>query len=195
MYAIEGKLVVLREILWSDLDDYNRWNTPGNEVHRYSGPWYSHSGTIAHLINSYFEELIRKDRPEYPSHFEIDTKVKRLHIGSVNVWQNREVPHAAEIGLAIYETSEWDSGYGSEALALLLEHLFMIRGLHRIEATTWSGNPRMIHINDKLGLKTEARIRRSIYLNGEYYDRLQVGILRENWLEIRRRFIDIESGS
>lgn len=39
----------------------------------------------------------------------------------------------------------------------------------------------MIRLGEKLGMKMEARIRRVRYWQGEYYDSIRMGLLREEW--------------
>ncbi|GMK48630.1 hypothetical protein PghCCS26_57600 [Paenibacillus glycanilyticus] len=53
--------------------------------------------------------------------------------------------------------------------------------LVRVGLTTWSGNNRMIRCAEKLGMTMEARIRKVRLYNGEYYDSIRMGILREEW--------------
>jgi RimJ/RimL family protein N-acetyltransferase len=52
--------------------------------------------------------------------------------------------------------------------------------------TTWSGNPRMIRCAEKLGMRLEGRMRKCRYYNGEYYDSIRMGILREEWDEFKK---------
>jgi RimJ/RimL family protein N-acetyltransferase len=53
--------------------------------------------------------------------------------------------------------------------------------LVRIGLTTWSGNQRMIRCAEKLGMKLEGRLRKCRFYNGEYYDSIRMGVLREEW--------------
>lgn len=47
--------------------------------------------------------------------------------------------------------------------------------------TTWSGNERMIRVAEKLGMQLEGRIRKVRFHEGNYYDSVRMGILREEW--------------
>jgi len=53
--------------------------------------------------------------------------------------------------------------------------------IQHIGLTTWSGNPRMIKLAEKLNLVCEARIPKVRYYKGIYYDSIKYGILRENF--------------
>jgi RimJ/RimL family protein N-acetyltransferase len=51
--------------------------------------------------------------------------------------------------------------------------------------STWSGNVRMMKVAEKIGMKEEARIRQARIVNGEYFDAIKMGILRQEWEESR----------
>jgi RimJ/RimL family protein N-acetyltransferase len=53
--------------------------------------------------------------------------------------------------------------------------------LVHIGLTTWSGNQRMIRFAERLGMKLEGRLRKCRFYNGEYYDSIRMGVLREEW--------------
>jgi RimJ/RimL family protein N-acetyltransferase len=89
-----------------------------------------------------------------------------------------------EVGIAIYESRHWNRGYGSEALALWVDYLFEALPLRRIGLRTWSGNPRMIRVARRLGLRQEARFREAAAKGRRVYDRVAFGLLRREW---RRR--------
>jgi RimJ/RimL family protein N-acetyltransferase len=52
---------------------------------------------------------------------------------------------------------------------------------NRIGVSTWSGNIRMMKVASKSGMIEEARIHRGIVVKGDFYDAIQMGILREEW--------------
>jgi RimJ/RimL family protein N-acetyltransferase len=45
----------------------------------------------------------------------------------------------------------------------------------------------MMKVGEKLGMTLEARLRKCRYYNGEYYDSIRMGLLREEW-ELRLNF-------
>lgn len=67
-----------------------------------------------------------------------------------------------------------------------LQYLFENLTIERVGLTTWSGNPRMIRCAEKLGMRLEGRMRKCRYYNGEYYDSIRMGILREEWDEFKK---------
>ena len=54
------------------------------------------------------------------------------------------------MGIGLPEEETWGQGYGTEALRLLLGHLFGTLELEEVRTATWSGNVRMICVADKV---------------------------------------------
>lgn len=177
-----GTRVNLRTALPSDIPDYERWNDPGLKVWDYDGPWYSSRGTSPTRVRDW---LAGDHNPPY-SHLEIET-IDGVHIGWAMVHYRENDPHMPEVGLDIVEDAYWNRGLGTEALSLWVDYLFQERRFTRIGYSTWSGNPRAIAIGRKLGFVEEGRIRKGCQVGGVFYDRIKMGLLREEWEEAKRR--------
>lgn len=92
-----------------------------------------------------------------------------------------------EIGIVIYDSTEWSSGYGTTALQIWIDEIFQSTDqLEHIGLTTWSGNPSMMRVAEKLGFQKEAQIRKVRYYKGIYYDSVKYGILRDEWANKRK---------
>ncbi|AQQ53311.1 GNAT family N-acetyltransferase [Planococcus lenghuensis] len=102
-------------------------------------------------------------------------------IGTVSYYWEHEPSNWLEAGIVIYRPEWWSGGYGTRTFRLWIHHLFETLPLVRVGYSTWSGNERMIHAGEKLGMQMEARIRKARYYNGTYYDSIKMGILREEW--------------
>lgn len=101
--------------------------------------------------------------------------------GVVSYYFEDEQSKWLEIGIVLHESHNWSKGLGTRTLRLWINHIFNTLPLVRVGLTTWSGNERMIRVGEKLGMKMEARIRKVRYYEGEYYDSIRMGILREEW--------------
>jgi len=66
---------------------------------------------------------------------------------------------------------------------LWIDYLFNERKLTCLGFGTWEGNKAMIKLGEKLGFIEEARIRKGCETNGIFYDRIKMGILRNEWEE------------
>ncbi len=102
-------------------------------------------------------------------------------IGTLGYYWEHKPSNWLEMGIVIYDPRYWSGGYGTKAIRFLINHLFTTMPLVRVGYTTWSGNERMIKVGEKLGMTMEARLRKCRYYNGEYYDSIRMGLLREEW--------------
>jgi RimJ/RimL family protein N-acetyltransferase len=86
-----------------------------------------------------------------------------------------------EVGIVIYKTDLWGQHVGRLALTQWVDHLFATFDLPHIGFTTWSGNPRMMRLGEAVGMQLEGSIRQVRYWQGQYYDSMKYGVLREEW--------------
>jgi RimJ/RimL family protein N-acetyltransferase len=183
-FRMKGKLVNLRTTEWVDLDDYKRWNNPKLKAFQLDGPWYKEEEGLKTVIIWREKWLKGEGSPPYPF-LEIETK-KEVHIGWVVLYYSQTDPHAPEFGVSIYEDEYWGKGIGTEATYLWVDYLFNTYNFTRLGFCTWQGNKEMIRIGEKLGFIEEARIRKSCEVNGIFYDKMRMGILRSEWEEKKK---------
>lgn len=86
------------------------------------------------------------------------------------------------IGYAIMP-SEQGKGYGSEALQLMVDYLFLAKEIHRIQANIDPENKASQRILEKVGFVREGLRRKSSFVRGEWRDTTAYAILREEWKE------------
>lgn len=89
------------------------------------------------------------------------------------------------MGISIYQSDNWGKGIGTNVMRMWIDHLFNTLDIVRVGYTTWSGNKGMIKIGERLGMTMEARIRKVRYYNGTYYDSIRMGLLREEWQDLK----------
>lgn len=98
-------------------------------------------------------------------------------------WSDSDLKQWLEIGIVLYRVDSWGKGIGSSALSQWLQILFKrFEYLPHIGFTTWSGNPGMQALGEKNKMTKEAVIRQVRFWNGQYYDSVKYGILRDEWL-------------
>lgn len=175
--VLPGRLVRLRTTVESDVTDYQRWNVPGLKAWELDGPWFG--GTLDKMIESRRKWLAGDSRPPF-RHLEIDV-AGRGHAGWVTAYVHSDDPHMTEAGINIVDDSLWNRGLGTEAFGLWVDYLFPAFELSRLGFSTWSGNPRMIRVGEKLGFVHEGRIRGGCEVRGRFFDRIKMGLLRNEW--------------
>lgn len=153
---------------------------------KWDAPYYEHQ---ALSWEAFFEVWSNRVHEDDRWVIEVRGKV----VGTVSYYWEHRPSYWLEMGIGIYDPLYWSGGYGTQALALWIDHLFNTLPLVRVGFTTWSGNLRMIRVGDKLGMQMEARLRKCRYYNGTYYDSIRMGLLREEWEEVRERvYVDYQ---
>ena len=105
-------------------------------------------------------------------------------IGFLGLWLN--LIHAEVwVGIGIGERDYWNKGCGTDAMKLCLRYAFMELGAHRVSLGLFDYNPRALKAYEKAGFRLEGRTRKDIMREGQYYDSLWMGILREEWLALQ----------
>jgi RimJ/RimL family protein N-acetyltransferase len=72
-------------------------------------------------------------------------------------------------------------GYGTEAVALLIEYTFATYDHPAVGAIAYDFNDASRELLASLGFEEEGRIRRDWFIDGEYVDTIHYGLLREDW--------------
>jgi RimJ/RimL family protein N-acetyltransferase len=104
-----------------------------------------------------------------------------LHIGSTGFNEIDRRSRAAELGIMIVDKNCWNKGYGTDAVHTLVGFGFGELNLNRIYLRVFDYNRRAIRCYEKAGFVMEGRLRQGHYHNGQYYDVLIMGLLREEW--------------
>lgn len=184
MISYEGKQIILRDRTLKDKDDWIFWRSPGRYWQKFDGPYYPRKskGEEVHRIEEYFSKE-KSNRLETPRNgLAIADKETNQLIGEVSrYWESRETNWLC-IGIAVYNPEHWGKGRGYEALALWTDYLFQaMPEIVRVDLRTWSGNFGMMRLAEKLGYTKEACFRKARIVDGEYYDSIGYGVLREEW--------------
>ena len=123
------------------------------------------------------------DRENHAVTFRLRTIAEDKLIGFVAIhgieWNNQTGLLAIGIGDPFFR----GKGYGQDALQLILRYAFFELNLHRVGLDVNSNNPRAIRAYEKAGFKHEGEMREAGYRDGKRYNRVIMGILRDEWLQ------------
>ena len=89
-----------------------------------------------------------------------------------------------EIGY-ILVPNERKKGYGSEAIKIIVDYLFLSKELVRVQAITGVDNFASHRVLEKAGFTKEGIMHKSGFIRGEWKDGCLYSILREEWKEPR----------
>ena len=164
-----------------DLDDLSRWsNSP--ELWEKLGGWhfpYSKRST-EHWINSINNNDMTKQV------YAISTDEAGL-IGTANLinidWKNRNAFH----GMMLGDKEHRGKGHAQDTVMTIMRYAFDELGLNRLDGDMISTNKLSINFYTKrCGWEIEGVKKDWFYRNGEYHDKIVVGITKENY----RKLID-----
>ncbi|MBA3870389.1 MAG: GNAT family N-acetyltransferase [Anaerolineae bacterium] len=182
--VINGNLITLRDWELRDLPAYSRWLQPGQEWKRFDAPYYPSPSTeeIREIIDDQRNTIEFSDWPTPRHQLVIANRQDNQMIGQVSWYWISEETHWPALGIVIYDPQHWRHGYGYEALGLWSDYLLQAQpSFVRLDLRTWSGNAGMMRLAQKLGYREEARFRNARVVDGQYYDGLGYGVLREEW--------------
>jgi RimJ/RimL family protein N-acetyltransferase len=111
----------------------------------------------------------------------IRTQAEDRLIGFVGLWDIRWNHGDTMVGIGIGERDCWGKGYGTEAMRLVVGFAFRELNLRRVTLVVFDYNPRAIRSYEKSGFKVEGRLREAMNRDGQRYDMVYMGILKEEW--------------
>jgi aminoglycoside 6'-N-acetyltransferase len=168
---LQGERVVLRRFTESDAPALLAYrNDP--EVVRYDGPW----SPLADLDTARAEVARFAGRdPRLPGWFQYAVDVGGLLVGDVGVGLAENL-RQAELGIRLARLHQ-GRGYAAEALVLVVEHLLVERGLHKVSAECDVRNVRSAALLRRVGFRDEGLRRSHTWIRDEWTDDLLFGLL------------------
>ncbi|MFW9810998.1 MAG: GNAT family N-acetyltransferase [Candidatus Thorarchaeota archaeon] len=100
-------------------------------------------------------------------------------IGSLGLHDIDWLSRTCVLGIAIYPKKNWNQGYGTEALQLLIDFGWTHLNMKRMELSVHSHNPRAKHVYEKLGFKLYGTAHQKYYMGGKYADTHYMELFRE----------------
>jgi len=174
---LDGERIYLTPTTMDDFDDHYRWD---------------HNRQLVFLDDNYFrpksytkanEDFEKRLNDNGNCSFIIISKETQSTIGLIEVYSINDYERRGYWGI-ILSQEYWNQGYGSEAARLLLKYAFEELCLRRLKSYTHSGNPVSMKFQEKLGFVKEGVLRKEYFFDGSYYDGIDYGMLREEYMEL-----------
>lgn len=166
-----GTKVTLRAVEPADYPLLHRWlNDP--EVMQFWG----RAGNTASLSEVRVDEERQAARGTSRKYM-IELPDVSEPIGQIDYYDLDLVARSAWTSIMIGDRRYWSGGYGTDAMAALLEYLFQEMGLHRVALTTLASNTRARRSYEKNGFVVEGVLREWMYVEGEFADGVLMAVL------------------
>jgi hypothetical protein len=127
--------------------------------------------------DSNVQDIAPIDYKKENSFVEITEHFKWRHIGNVSLQSINWINRSAELAIIIGDKNYWGKGIAKKTCMVLLYHGFRKLNLHRIWTGTAATNEGMKKVAIKIGMKKEGEFADAMFLNGEYVDVIEYGIL------------------
>lgn len=162
----------MREVILSDANnkDYCRWMND-RDVTQYTESDFQHH--TVRTLRSYIKQVNNSNSV----FFAIVLKNGNRHIGNIKIGPISQNHSFANVGIIIGDKTFWGKGYGIEAIKLAVNYAFHQLNLHKLAAYVHARNTSSIQAFKKAGFTEEGRQRQHLILNGEFVDRLILGII------------------
>jgi RimJ/RimL family protein N-acetyltransferase len=178
MSIIYGERVRLRATERDDIKKFYGWvNDP--DVTRYLSLYLPMSNVDE---ENWFDAMSRRDQSEKTLVIEARDGGGWKVIGNCGVFGIDSVNSLGEIGIMLGEKDEWNKGYGTETMILLLRHCFDTLNLNRVFLHVYAENVRAKRSYEKAGFVEEGRLREAVYKHGKYDDLIVMSVLRSEWI-------------
>lgn len=183
-FFLKGSRIYLRPLRASDINSkYLAWLTDV-EVTRY--------------IDAVLFPVTKEDVKEYYRNIKA-SKIDLLfaivenggeHIGNVKLGGINWVHRFADLGMMIGAEKSRGKGYGTEACTLLLKYAFYKLNLNKVFLGCHSNNTAAIRTYKKAGFRVEGSLRKMLYVDGKYVDKVLMGVLQSQF----KRSLELRAG-
>ena len=171
-----GEQVYLRSLQEPDIgDEYLSWlNDP--EVTR-----YLETGNSTATLASLRDYLKRFEGSSADLIFAIVDRGTDTHIGNVTLNHISPVHLTTATGLLIGRKEFWGKGIAFEAWSLVIEYAFQSLGMRKVVAGVVAEHAPSVKTLKKLGFQVEGTFRKEVLVDGEFRDKLSLGMFREEF--------------
>lgn len=178
---LEGEKVILRPITKKDMFSLAKFKT-NLEMRKLS------DGEIFPI--SYDEIEKRWEKPRSGNRIDLSLAIKESDelIGYMNLRDINLKNRTASTATFIGKKTCWGKGYGTEARMLLLNYAFNTLNLRKINVYNSEFNKRSWNLSLKLGFKEEGRLKKQIFEENKYWDKILLGLFKEDWLPIWEKY-------
>jgi RimJ/RimL family protein N-acetyltransferase len=102
------------------------------------------------------------------------------HVGNVSLDSIHRRHRNARLSIFLADSPTRGKSLGTRAMRLLIEYAFEFLNLHRLYCKTTAGNPAVLNFYQNLGFKVEGQLREHEYIQGQYVNKIMLGLLRSD---------------
>jgi RimJ/RimL family protein N-acetyltransferase len=174
----EGERIYLLPVCSDDYQTYTRWM---NDESLTSGLGNFYLNITELSEKEWIESACKKG--DY--HFAVIRKEDNKILGNYGLELKNEVSRRYHVGGFIGEKEERGKGYGTEALKLITKYAFEILNAESVYSGIYAFNPCSLRSAEKAGYKQAGKFRNAYFYNMEFYDEINVEMIKEDYEQLR----------
>jgi RimJ/RimL family protein N-acetyltransferase len=174
----EGERIRLRSLEPDDAQTFHSWNSDSEMARNIDFLWPPSS--LAG-VKGWLEEQIKKGVRNDEIQCVIETKPGDF-VGTISSHHCDRRVGCFKYGLAV-QAEQRRKGYATEAICMFVRYFFEELRYQKVAADVFSFNNASIQLHERLGFQLEGRLRRMLYTNGRYHDKLVYGMTKEEFKE------------
>ncbi len=182
MINLETSRLIIRDHVPEDLHNLHNLMSNNEVMHFLDFKTNSFYESEKELELRLEESQKTENRRKY--YFALILKSDNSYIGEIgfSILQKMKDTGICNFGFFIQKLY-WNKGYITEATKKLIEFIFTELSLHKIETGCISINSASERVMIKCGFKKEAELLEHTFIDGKWYNRLEYGLLKKDWLE------------
>jgi len=177
---LKGEKICLRPFLKKDLsEDYLRWiNDRENDC-------YTEHAQFPHSLEQLKKYAENKWADPSSLWLAIIDLSNDKHVGNIEICDIDTIHGVCEYKILL-DKSVHGKGFAKEASLLLLDHVFNVLNLYRVNLGVHQDNEAAISLYKKLGFVEEGRKREAFLRDGERKDLIVMGLLANDYKKARK---------
>jgi RimJ/RimL family protein N-acetyltransferase len=132
-------------------------------------------------IKKQYEEMDKDAEKRNAFNFAVRLKEDDRLIGFARLYRIEWTHGTGSLQIGLGDRNDRGKGYGTEALHMLLRYAFDELNLYRVAAATVEYNTGAIRFFERAGFVVEVRRRQAIQRDGNRWDAVMLGLLRDEW--------------
>lgn len=170
---LKGKNIYLRPLLVDDAKSYHE-AMKDEEIRHMTG---TKNQASLEDIKNHLERISKDESREDYAICRLDNSqmIGELSLLDIDL-DNRTVGFR----IALSDKKHLNKGLGSEAINLVIDYVFKVKKLNRLQLEVYSHNKRALRAYEKCGFKKEGILRQALYYKGNYYDEIIMAIIRDD---------------
>lgn len=167
---LKGSNVTLRKVKETELQEILLWYMD-KELNHLAG--YAYNEPNIYKLRSNMQSSFGKD----PMNLVIELNSSELPIGTIQLYDINKFDRNCMFGIRIGKTEYQGKGIGVEAINLIVQYAFNVLKLKRVSLKVYEYNKNAIKCYLKTGFEIEGKLRKSVKIDGIYYDEILMSII------------------